>query len=59
MKNLSSLARALLSIAVAIFGSVVASGLYLLGHSIAAIASQAIAVICLGLAMFLIPGPVA
>jgi methyl-accepting chemotaxis protein len=52
MKNLYSLTKALLSIAVAICGSVVASVLHLSGYQAEAVAIQAIAIACSGLAMF-------
>jgi methyl-accepting chemotaxis protein len=54
MMNLSSLSRALLSVAAAIFGSLAASGLHLLGYPAAAVAIQAAAIVSLGLAMFCI-----
>ena len=49
--NSCFLKRALLSIAVAITGSVVASGLFWLGFPVAAVAVQAAALACLALAM--------
>ena len=51
MMNSCFLKRALLSIAVAITGSVVASGLYLFGYPMVAPAIQAAALACLALAM--------
>ena len=51
MKNLYSLTRALLSIAVAILGSIAASALHLPGHQVAALGMQAVAIASLGLAM--------
>ncbi len=51
MKNWYSLSKALLSIAVAICGSVTASVLHLLDYTAAAIAIEAVAVLCLGVAM--------
>ena len=52
MKNSSFLSKALLSIAIAICGSVVASVLHVSGYQVAAIAIQAIAIATSGLAMF-------
>jgi len=52
MKNLSFLTKALLSIAIAIFGSVAASGLHLLGWHAAAIAMQLVGIASLGGAIF-------
>jgi len=52
MKNSSFLTKALLSIAVAIFGSLAGSALHVLGYPIAAAVVQAAAMLCLGLAMF-------
>lgn len=52
MKNSSFLSKALLSIAAAVGGSLVASGLHLSGNHVAAIAVEAIAIACLALAMF-------
>ena len=51
MKNLYSLSKALLSIAVAILGSVAASALLLSGYPAAALGAQAVAIAALGLAM--------
>jgi len=51
MKNLYSLTRALLSIAVAILGSVAASALHLSGYQGAALGLQAVAIASSGLAM--------
>ncbi len=51
MKNLYSLTRALLSIAVAILGSIAASALHLWGYQGAALGLQALAVASSGLAM--------
>jgi methyl-accepting chemotaxis protein len=51
MMNSCFLKRALLSIAVAITGSAVASGLFLLGYPMAGVAVEAMALACLGLAM--------
>ena len=52
MKNLYSLEKALLSIAVAICGAVAASVLHLSGYQAQAVAIQAIAIAASGLAMF-------
>ena len=52
MKNSYFLTKALLSVSVAIFGSVAASALHLLGYPVAAIVVQAAAMLCLGLAIF-------
>jgi methyl-accepting chemotaxis protein len=52
MKNLYFLTKALLSIAAAICGSLVASGLHLAGYHAAAIVIQVVAVAALGLAIF-------
>lgn len=51
MKNLYSLTKALLSIAVAILASVAASALHLSGYQAAALGAQAIAIAASGLAM--------
>jgi methyl-accepting chemotaxis protein len=51
MKNLYSLTRALLSIAVAILGSIAASALHLAGYPGAALGLQAVAIASSGLAM--------
>jgi methyl-accepting chemotaxis protein len=51
MKNLYFPAKAPLSIATAIFGSVVASGLHLLGYPFAAVIIQLTAIGCLAIAM--------
>ena len=51
MKNLYSLTRALLSIAVAILGSIAASALHLSGYQGAALGLQAVAIASSGLAM--------
>jgi methyl-accepting chemotaxis protein len=56
MKNLYSLTRALLSIAVAIFGSLAASALHLSGYPAAALGVQAAAIAASALAMFWIAG---